>query len=558
MPREAPPTLSVLTMKTLIKGPISAAIASFVLLVVIWARVMPGGVEAFDLILSLASLAVASGLLVGLVLAWTGNRIVSLGTGILFVLHPVLAPATAGALPVVASSAAVLAALLARECGHGARADGRGAMAWEGVALLMLALAAIAGPAAAALPPLAALTDLVFRRRVSLPFLILSVGVAAGGIALFHHEGFAGDALAHGPLQAFRDLVMVPEGAVLGALVDVMGAALGAAGIGALILGLPTASRGPRWLLLHFGFATVWFLLCHGLAMLPGTPGGNWGRVLALAGPSLIVPALAWRTMMAVWERGRVNWAAPGVESGAATNPEAPVSIDPADLVHLEAQAEAWRRRQEGWAARFVESEGAEDQRWSGPERSENLFCAFVRPHVTATSRVLEIGPVAPTLTRLLAVEAAEVLCMESSVLLLQEARSELQDLENITFVASDRSDLGVVGGGCLDLIVATDAFVKLSLERIYSCLRDFERVLCPGGRCVLGFANLLDPEGFEAFERQVAVGVVEGATPIQFLTPEIVRTLTSAAGLNLLSLHIAANGRDMLATLERPPGLAS
>jgi hypothetical protein len=71
----------------------------------------------------------------------------------------------------------------------------------------------------------------------------------------------------------------------------------------------------------------------------------------------------------------------------------------------------------------------------------------------------------------------------------------------------------------------------------------------------VLAFANLVDPVGLARFREQVGRRATRrrGAR-INFLSPELVRTLAMAAGLGAESFHLATNDRDLVAILQRSP----
>ena len=546
--------------------------------------------------------ALAGGLLFALVYAWTVNRIVSLLAGALFVLHPALAPADPDSLSVILPSLLALAALLSREQAHGVRRAGGNPLPWEAVALGWLVLAALSGPVALALALLAPLAEIVFRRTVSgghqrkrAAFCLFIYGATAFGAVLLTGPDAAADhGPAGGPAAGFRSLMLVPEGSALLPVANLMGLVLAAAGLGALLLGLRGSVSHPRWLLLHAGFGTAWFLACHAVALLPGVPQGDHGRALALAGPALVVPAAIWRAAMAFWTRNRERLSLPPsaqsvpdplllretvrtvvaeevhrdmvVEMTAAL----PAAVD--SFLHerraalgpgpsrLRVLGESWKRRQEEWQGRFGSAgqKALGGEGWSQAEREENLFAAYILPYLTPTSRVLQIGAAAPALLRLIVPEVFQVLCLESSRESLRSAQSTLAGLESVSFALSDGPGLGVVDAGCIDLIVSTDALLRLSQGNMYVFLLDACRVLRPGGRAILAFANLLDPEGFEEFERRVSAPAVNAdEEPVHYLTPEIMRKLVGASGLRLESLHLGAGGRDMLGVVERPPSLA-
>jgi SAM-dependent methyltransferase len=217
--------------------------------------------------------------------------------------------------------------------------------------------------------------------------------------------------------------------------------------------------------------------------------------------------------------------------------------------------AEEWDRYEASWSAAAAD-EGRKvlGEEWGNLELEQTVFDNYCRPYLAPSSRVLEIGQGGGRFTARIAPLVERIVCLDVSANMLRRARDDMPSRANVSFVLSDGRGLAPIMPGSVDFCFAYDVFVHLDQEDIYLYLQDLRRVLRPGGRAVISFANLLDPLGFRQFEREAARHRTGRRSPgrINFLSPEIVRTLAAAAGLEVESLHLAANNRDVLAVLER------
>lgn len=569
----------------------------------------PGAPGTALLVGGLLVVAVGGFLLLALCYQLTRNRVVSFVAAGLFVLHPALSAEILGSDVLLhgLASALVLGCLLCREQATRRRLEGQPAPRWEYAAFGLFFAACFAGPASLATPLLVLLVDACFRvgthresRASSAPRLALYFAVAAlaGWLLPPSEAAWSGEVAGSG--ARFLSLFGLPDwqgGAVTDLFVEAAAVAataggLAVVGLAALSLGIRSLERGrPRWLVVYLGFGVAWFLLCElptgiGLVPVEAAP-----PLLAFAGLALFVPAVIWRLLVrALPEEAPLpafppppDLAALGARapdrrtgepsSGEPTLAEVRATTAAAVSAAVEAAvagvtrsaapapsaayARAWDRQREEEARQAARRAASRtDEEWDRRVVERNFFETYLQPCLTPLSRVLEIGAGRDVYTAWTAAEVAWMACVDVDEDSLERARADLEDTPNLGFVRGDGRGLGGFVTGAFDVVLSCEAFRRLDQESIYLHLLEVRRVLRPGGRALLLFANLLDPEGFKAF--QTAAQREGERERVSYLTPEAVRTLIEAAGLALESLHLAADDCDLLAILQHEPKLRS
>ena len=524
-------------------------------------------------------------------LSWTGNRVVSFIAGALWCLVPVFGESFLtrdGALIQVLPTLGIGLTLLIRERGWAAVHRGHGARSWEAAALVIGLLTMASGPSGLAVGVLAVLVDLVFhhghggprpQRDALANALPIATLVWSGALWAFSPTGTGG-------LAAFD-----------GWFPNVFAVVLVFVACGGLVMGLRHMTAGPKWVVLYAGFGAAWYVACAAAA----TAGNASGGLAAAAGLTLLPPAILWRYLLAlVPELPTSGSAAPTLvpEKLRANLPPfpdlpdvAPVATTPASQIgrpssaipfpsvpEVRASVEAAVQTAVAAATNVVRSaavapDGASpavvdvqrvkrasealNREWNDRALDRNLFANYCRPYLSTRTRVLEIGQGNGAFTRLMAPEVEHVVCFDFSRSRLDAARQALSDNVNVSYVLGDESGLAPLRAGSIDLAFSYELFVHLDQEEAFLYLQDLRRVLRPGGRAILAFANLLDPLGFAQFEAEVAGRRPGGRTVgrINFLSPDVVRTLVTSAQLDVESIHLAANNRDMITILGRPSG---
>ena len=104
---------------------------------------------------------------------------------------------------------------------------------------------------------------------------------------------------------------------------------------------------------------------------------------------------------------------------------------------------------------------------------------------------VLDLGSGCGFGTATIARHARHVIACDISPAYLEFARSECADLENIRFTPISSRELTPIEDQSVNVIISMAVFIHLNLYDIYLYFSEFRRVLRPGGRVLLDFADM-------------------------------------------------------------------
>jgi ubiquinone/menaquinone biosynthesis C-methylase UbiE len=142
------------------------------------------------------------------------------------------------------------------------------------------------------------------------------------------------------------------------------------------------------------------------------------------------------------------------------------------------------------------DSEGDE---WSGmaaycgqpyPEWKAALVDTFLLPDLTATSDVLEVAPGHGRWSSMLVGTVRSLTLVDLSQSCIDACRERFADASNVTYIVNDGTSLFGVADESIDFVWSFDSFVHMERDVIASYLREFARVLRPGGRIVIHHAD--------------------------------------------------------------------
>jgi ubiquinone/menaquinone biosynthesis C-methylase UbiE len=114
----------------------------------------------------------------------------------------------------------------------------------------------------------------------------------------------------------------------------------------------------------------------------------------------------------------------------------------------------------------------------------------LIVPYQREGAATLEIAPGHGRWTGYLAERAGRLILVELSPSCLEYCRRHYAGRPKMEFYLTDGSSLPAGLDGQLDLIWSFDSFVHIAPQEIASYLRDFRRVLKPGGAAVIHHAN--------------------------------------------------------------------
>lgn len=126
-------------------------------------------------------------------------------------------------------------------------------------------------------------------------------------------------------------------------------------------------------------------------------------------------------------------------------------------------------------------SRGGEE--WSeAPEWTASVVEHLLAPHVPPGSRVLEIGPGAGRWTQYLLQRASRLVVVDVTPKCIELCRARFLECSHIEYVVNNGSDLSFLPAASIDRIWSWDVFIHIGAEDIRRYIRQFSRVLAPGG----------------------------------------------------------------------------
>jgi SAM-dependent methyltransferase len=192
---------------------------------------------------------------------------------------------------------------------------------------------------------------------------------------------------------------------------------------------------------------------------------------------------------------------------------------------------------------------------WADDTSVVEIVEDYIRPFVTPTSVVAEIGVGAGRVATRVAGEVGEFYCFDVSNRMLRQARRELAGHGNVRYARLRQPDCPPAFRGRFDFVYAFDVFVHLDLHTIWRYLVAMREMLAPEGRALVHVASLATPLGWDKFSRQKGFSV----SGFYFLCPELLATLSEHAGFRVLEAsspdprNLYLN-RDHLVVLEKAP----
>jgi len=110
---------------------------------------------------------------------------------------------------------------------------------------------------------------------------------------------------------------------------------------------------------------------------------------------------------------------------------------------------------------------------------------------VTQADRVLDLGSGCGFGTAAISRHANNVIACDISPAYLEFARRECAGLGNVQFQAITSHDLSPVDDHSVDTVISMAVFIHLNLYDIYLYFKEFSRILKPGGKVLIDFADM-------------------------------------------------------------------
>jgi ubiquinone/menaquinone biosynthesis C-methylase UbiE len=191
-------------------------------------------------------------------------------------------------------------------------------------------------------------------------------------------------------------------------------------------------------------------------------------------------------------------------------------------------------------------------EEWGTPAEVTEIVAEYIHPFVSLESVVGEIGCGGGRVAREVADHVRELHCFDVAPNMLRLAREALRDRgDNVRFGLVDGTTLPV-GAQAFDFLYAFDVFVHLDLHTQWKYIHEIARTLKPAGKAFIHTANLATDRGWTKFSQQDQYEV----TGFYFVTPEVIRTLISRAGMRVVKEstpgeHNCYVDQDLLVVME-------
>jgi ubiquinone/menaquinone biosynthesis C-methylase UbiE len=155
------------------------------------------------------------------------------------------------------------------------------------------------------------------------------------------------------------------------------------------------------------------------------------------------------------------------------------------------------------------------------PEWKASLLEHILRPNVPENSVIVEIGPGGGRWTEHLIPRASRFTGIDISAKCIEICSAKFADAQNAQFRVGSGTDLPGVEEESTDIIWSFDVFVHINQPEVQNYVREFRRVLKPGGRVIIhhgsaagvhggwrsnltteAFNRMLEGQGFKVLEQ--------------------------------------------------------
>src|SRR5262245_12148910 len=145
---------------------------------------------------------------------------------------------------------------------------------------------------------------------------------------------------------------------------------------------------------------------------------------------------------------------------------------------------------------------------WGSSSESTKLFDEFLRPSLKPGDVVLEVGPGGGKYTMMAAPLVGRVIAVDVALEMLRLTHRRAADAgqNHVHCMKVGGLDLSMLRDASVDVAFSFDVFVHLDPEDSYAYLREFHRLLKPGGVGAVTLASFLTDGGFQKFVRDVEV----------------------------------------------------
>lgn len=139
----------------------------------------------------------------------------------------------------------------------------------------------------------------------------------------------------------------------------------------------------------------------------------------------------------------------------------------------------------------------AQGDEWSSSEEwKQSLISSVLRPNMPRGGDILEIGPGGGRWTETLVELARGYVGVDISASCIEHCKKRFGDASHARFFVGSGRDLADVATASVDAIWSFDVFVHVNAAEVAGYVREFDRVLRPGGIAVIHHGGVAGTEG--------------------------------------------------------------
>lgn len=181
---------------------------------------------------------------------------------------------------------------------------------------------------------------------------------------------------------------------------------------------------------------------------------------------------------------------------------------------------------------------------WHGEED----FVAALEPHLTKSTRAVEVGAGAGRVSRLVAPCVSELICADVSRTMLEEAKENLAGTSNVSFSLTRGLTLDGLPRDSFDLVYAHDVLVTFDPDPALAMLDAMRGLLRPEGICVVSFFTADRPawarDQLERVRRAATAGHFGSTHPRTYVAAQV-DALMGFAGFEVVDRRYGESADD-------------
>jgi ubiquinone/menaquinone biosynthesis C-methylase UbiE len=196
---------------------------------------------------------------------------------------------------------------------------------------------------------------------------------------------------------------------------------------------------------------------------------------------------------------------------------------------------------------------------WGAKASVDQFVADFVSPHVSKSSKVMELGCGGGRIARRVASHCQLLVCIDIEIDMLALCRRATQGLGNVGLLLCTSQGLNIpIRTQSLDFVYSFDTFVHLDQRVVYKYLVECARVLRPGCRAAVHVASHETEEGWNHFIQSIESGESTGDFgSFEYIDSRAFLRMACKLGFECIGTSLQKSGnvyydRDLVFLLQR------